>query len=270
MNTKQFFAIGFLLASLNCTLSADIFEGLSLWPWKSTEEEVVTHEHKLAPGAHISIENDHGDISITTWNKNAIMLEATKKGSEAAIKNTKIDLTYTTNGLSIKTVCLHPEDTCTISFSIIVPADTFLDIVKTERGNIKVINSTTPISLTSNHGDISVTDAQSSVNVHTKCGYITISTTPALTSDNKVIAFTEKGTITIQIPENTNAHLYAKTLHGSVSTEQPITLDARTIEKISTKTITQLKRDVQGSLGSGNGPKFKLHTNKGNIKVTNS
>ncbi len=265
MNTKQFLAIGFLLTAVNCTLSAHIFEDISLW-WKTKEEEVVTHEHKLSPGAHISIENNNGPITISTWNKNSIMLEATKSGSEQSVKNTKIDLTYTAKGLSIKTVGLKPDKTCTISFAIIVPVDAHLDSIKTEQGNITVKNSATPLSLSSNYGDLTVIDAQSSINAHTKYGQITISTTSELKDDNKVLAFTERGAITMHVPEKTNAHLYATTLRGSVSTEQPITLDPRTTP-INTKAIAQIKRDVQGSLGSGQGPTFKLHTNKGNIKL---
>lgn len=265
MNIKQFLAIAFVVSNLNFTVSAHIFEDLSLW-WKGKEEEVISHEHTLTPHAHISIENIYGDITISTWKQSKVMLEATKIGSEASVKNTKIDLTYTKNGLSIKTVNLNPNEICKIAFSIIVPSDAVLDSVKTDAGNIVIKNVITPLALTSNYGDITVQEAQHSVNVYTKNGSITISTLPTLTADNRIVAFTEKGTITLQVPEESNAHVCATTLRGHVSSEQPITLDPRTI-KISTKTLAQLKRDVQGSLGDGKGPNVKLHTNKGNIKL---
>lgn len=266
MNIKQFLAAAFLASNLNFTVSAHIFEDISLW-WKGKEEEVISHEHVLSTNAHISIENIYGDITVSTWKQNKVMLEATKIGSEASVKNTKIDLTYTKNGLSIKTVNLNPNETCKIAFSIIIPSDAVLDSVKTDAGNITVKNTITALSLTSNYGDINVVDAQNSVNAYTKNGSITISTVTNLAPDNRIIAFTEKGTITLQVPEESNAHVSATTLRGHVSTEQPITLDPRTI-KISTKALAQLKKDVQGSLGDGKGAHIKLHTNKGNIKLT--
>ncbi len=266
MNTKQFLTIVFLAG--NFTASANIFEDISLW-WKGKEEEVISHEHALTTKSHISIENSYGDITIATWKQPKIMLEATKIGSETSVKNAKIDLTYTKNGLTIKTVNLNPNEKCKIVFSIIVPSDAVLDSVKTDSGNIVVKSITTPVSITSNYGDITVTEAYHSVNAYTKNGSITISTMPTLTSENRIIAFTEKGTITLQVPEESNAHVCATTLRGHVSTEQPITLDPRTI-KISTRTLAQLKKDVQGSLGDGKGPHVKLHTNKGNIKLVAS
>ena len=265
MNNKHVLTAILLAAIANSTVSAYNFEDISLW-WKGKEEEVVSHEHLLTPNAHISVENPKGTITISTWKQNKIMLEATKTGSEKSVKNTKIDLTYTKDGLSIKTVNIHPDDFCKVSLSLIVPVDAVLESVKTDRGNIIVKNCSTPLSITSNYGDVFIEDAHSSANVYTKHGLISISTTDTLTKENKIVAFTEKGAITLQVPETTNAHLYATTLRGHVSTEQPVTLDKRTIS-INTKNIAQFKRDVQGCLGSGQGPTFKLHTNKGNIKV---
>ena len=265
---KSLVSVLCIINSFNCTAMATIFEDMSLW-WQGKEEELISHEHKLGPNAHISLENVYGDITISTWQQNKVMLEATKIGSESSVKNTKIDLTYTKNGLTIKTVALNPEKMCKISFSVIIPADAVLDSVKTDKGAITVKNSVSPISLTSNCGDITVTEAHHSVNAHTKNGSISISATADLTADHHVIALTEKGTITLQIPEDTNAHVCATTLRGSVSTEQPVTLDPKTL-KISRKTLAELKRDVQGSLGTGKGPNFKLHTNKGNIRLVQS
>ncbi len=266
MNQNYFLAIMLATATLHSTVSAHIFEGISIW-WQGKEEEVITHEHVLTPGAHISIENPKGDITISTWNQNKVMLEVTKIGSEKSVEHTKVDLTYTKHGVSIKTVNVHPEEICRVSLSLIVPSDAILDHIKTDRGNITVKNCVTPVSITSNYGNINIDELGSSANIYTKHGSITLSTVNNLAKEHKIVAFTERGTITLSTPEETNGHLYATTLRGNVSTEQPVTLDARTMP-INKKTIAQLKKEIQGSFGSGDGPNIKLHTNNGNIKVT--
>lgn len=233
--------------------------------WETNKQEVVQHEQILVPHSKVSIKNTKGTISIRTWKKPKLLVEATKTGSEEEIRLTKIETLYTTDGASIKTVLLKPDRQCTIDYTIMIPQTATLSLVQTDKGDISITDVSTPITAHAEYGALDFKNISNSVHASTKNGAISIQA-EALKPSSKIIAIAEKGTIKLQLPTDTNALLYAKTDKGTVTTDHMITLEPRTL-KICQASFAELKRDVRGSLGQGGTTTIKLHTSRGNVKV---
>ena len=240
------------------------FEDFTWW-WDNTKEEITTHEQTLTPGCTISVSNKKGDIKITTWNKNKIVIEATKKGTDEEIKLTKVETLYTKHGASIKTIPLKIDRQCTVDYALIIPNTAILTMIETEKGAISIKNVSTATRAHAEYGSINLDSVTNSVQVSTKHGGITIHTNEDLKSTDKIVALAEHGSIKLEIPSDTNATLYAKTNKGSVTSEQSITLEPRTL-KICQASLAEFKRDVRGTLGHG-GATIKLQTSRGNVQI---
>jgi len=235
------------------------------WWWDNDREEITTHEQTLTPGSHISISNKKGNITIKTWNKNKLLIETTKRGSDEELRLTKVETLYTKDGASIKTVPLKTNRQCSVDYTLIIPSSAVLTLVETEKGSISVKNVNTPgVRVHADRGNVSLDGVTNSVRASTKHGGINIHATDLKPTD-KIIALTERGSIEVELPAATNATLFAKTEKGSVTSEHPITLERRTL-KISQASLSELKKDVRGTLGNG-GAVIKLQTSRGNVRL---
>lgn len=252
------------LSTVHLAKPITFFENFTWW-WDNTKEEITTHEQTLTPGCSISVSNKKGDIKITTWNKNKIVIEATKKGTDEEIKLTKVETLYTKHGASIKTIPLKVDRQCTVDYTLIIPNTAILTMVETGKGTISIKNVSTATRAHAEYGSVNLDSVTNSVQVSTKHGGITIHTNEDLKSTDKIVALAEHGSIKLEIPSDTNATLYAKTNKGTVTSEQPITLEPRTL-KICQASLAELKRDIRGTLGHG-GATIKLQTSRGNVRV---
>jgi len=257
----------FITSTVHTLKPVPFFEDFTWW-WDNTKEEITTHEQTLTPGSTISISNKKGDIKITTWNKNKIVIEATKKGTEEEIKLTKVETLYTKHGASIKTIPLKTDRQCIVDYTLMIPNTAILSMVETEKGTISIKNVSTATRAHAQYGSINLDSVTNSVQVSTKQGGITIHTNKDLKPTDKIVALAECGSIKLEIPSDTNATLYAKTNKGTVTSEQAITLEPRTL-KICQASLAELKRDIRGTLGHG-GATIKLQTSRGNVRVVES
>ncbi len=253
----------FCLLTLHTAQSITFFEDFTWW-WDKTKEEITTHEQTLTPGSTISVHNKKGDIKITTWNKNKIVIEATKIGTDEQINLTKVETLYTKHGASIKTIPLKVDRQCVVDYSLIIPNSAILTMVETEKGSISIKNVSTATRAHAHYGAINLDSVTNSVQVSTKQGGITIQN-KGLKATDKIIALAEQGSIKLELPTHTNATLYAKTDRGTVTSEQAITLEPRTL-RICQAGLAELKRDVRGTLGHG-GAIIKLQTSRGNVRI---
>jgi hypothetical protein len=252
------------LSLVHSNKSITFFDNFTWW-WDNTKEEIVTHDQPLAPHSHISVSNKKGNITISTWNKNKIVIEATKKGTDEELKLTKVETLYTKNGASIKTIPLKVDRQCSVDYTLIIPSTATLTMVETEKGSISIKNVSTATRAHAEYGSVNLDAVTNSVQVSTKHGGITIQS-KNLKATDKIIALAEHGSIKLELPAETNATLYAKTNKGTVTSEQPITLEPRTL-KICQASLAELKRDVRGALGHGGGATIKLQTSRGNVRV---
>lgn len=245
------------------TIKGSIFDNVrSLW---DTNKEVISKEQILTPNSTFRIENTKGNISIKTWKQNKLVVEAVKKGSPEATVATDIVTKYTENGASVKTVHSDSQNKCTVDYTILIPHTAHITLAHTDQGNINIKNTEQPVKVQTYKGSIICQNVTNSVHANTRYGNIKIHA-KKLDKTHKVLAVSGRGNIKLELPPKTPATLYAKAQRGKVSSDHPVTLAQRPMQ-ISKKTMANLRRDVQGRIGSSEGVMIKLHTSSGNVNL---
>ena len=260
-NTRiYYFCISICFTSTVHTKS--IFESISNW-FSAHVEEVVTIKELMEPNTNCIIENTKGNITIKTWNKNEFLVEATKTGTEDAVAQTTVTAAYEKNNLIIKTIAKNSQADCIVNYMLLIPKTAAITLMRTDEGSIEVRNCSHPITAKTYSGSIKLYDVCNSAHVSTKKGNITIHAYQ-LNKNHTILASSEKGNITLEVPEKTAATLYAKTEYGKITTDYPITLAPRTL-KITHSTVATIRKEIKGSLGEH----FSLNTSTGaDIKMT--
>jgi hypothetical protein len=257
-----------LFFTLNCFLYST--QTVTFWKelkfWNTDKQEVTSLTKKVPHDCIIDIHNVTGNICIKPWKQSKIMIEARKKGSEKALEATtiKADFCATTKNFTIETTCLNAEP-CTVDYDILIPESACVQSVNTKEGTITFSNSQKGIMARTEKGDIKLDGVTGEIKTSTHKGSIKIYTNEPL-KNHKILAIAEKGDIKVCVPKETNAQVYLKTIHGSVKSEIPITLQPMTI-KYNSSTLAQLKKEASGTIGEGGQAIIKLHTSNGNIKV---
>jgi len=170
----------------------------------------------------------------------------TDKG-EIKIKKAKNPITAHTNKGNIKIIDTQGEITA-----------------ETNQGNIIVNQSLGNISAVSSYGNIDIYDAQQSIKAETKSGSIKTSC-KAVPSTGSINLTTNSGSISLELPSETNAELKARTSKGRVTSDHFIEIKPQTVQ-LNKKTWNRFKREVDGILGSGEAT-IELSANYGNIKI---
>lgn len=259
-------SVRILLVLSLCTaysMHASIFDSVrSLW---DSNSEVISKEQILTPHSTFRIENTKGNISIKTWKQNKLVIEAVKKGSPEAVASTDIATKYTEKGASVKTVQSDSQHKCTVDYTILIPETANITLAHTDQGNITIKNTNQPAKVQTYKGSITCQNVTNSIHANTRYGNIRIHA-KKLEKQHKVLAVSGRGNIKLELPPKTPAKLYAKAQKGRVTSDHPVTLAQRPM-MISKKTMANLRRDIQGQIGTVDGVTIKLHTSSGNVNL---
>jgi len=226
---------------------------------KEDPDDILIQIQKDAAKNHISIKTAYKEDKVNKTNKikgsvdyeliipqNIIVDLKTDKG-EIKIKKAKGPITASTNKGDIKIIDTQGEISA-----------------EANQGNILVDQSLGNISAVSSYGDIQISDASQSIKAHTKSGSIKTSckTVPSTGAINLV---TNSGSISLALPITTNAELKARAAKGKVTSDHYIEIKPQTVQ-LNKKTWDRFKREVDGTLGSGEAT-IELTTHYGNIKI---
>jgi hypothetical protein len=247
------------------------------------------------------IENNLGAIKIKTdWTQNVISLKAVKKASADNLAKIKIEIDdQKRDTIYVKTVFLDEMAQGAVDYSLMVPKQMAVRLktnkgtikvkrfdgqvwANTENGTIEIANVTNKVYATiTEKGSISIDQSSGTIQAATNNGNITINN-----AKQSVVATTSKGDITLQsnaipstssirldasgtvqayLPEETNAHLKAYAQNGKVYSDHYITLASKTT-KINSQAWSQLQKNVEGTLGTGEA-EISLSSANGSIKI---
>lgn len=168
------------------------------------------HELDLDPGGRVALDNPVGEVRITGWDRDVVLVKAAKKcdrkwfdknrrKAEAALERVRIDVAGDRDGVRIETRYEDLEfddpgadflDTCKMllglirkglsdnlpieaSFEVMVPARVDLD-VKCNIGAISVDGVEGVISVRGDIGEIKITDARGEITVRNDIGEIVV------------------------------------------------------------------------------------------------
>jgi hypothetical protein len=247
------------------------------------------------------IENNLGTIKIKTdWTQNTISLKAVKKASAENLAKIKIDIDdQKRDTIHVRTVYLDDTAQGAVDYTLMVPKQMAIRL-KTNKGTIKVKRFDGQVWANTDNGTIEIANVtnkvyatiteKGSISIDQSCGTIEAATNNGnITINNakqSVVATTAKGdiimqanevpstssirldaagTIQVSLPQETNAHLKASAQNGKVISDHYVTLASRTT-KINTQAWSQLQKNVEGTLGTGEA-EISLSSAHGSVKI---
>lgn len=232
------------------------------WFYRS-KADTFNKEFIFSPHGTVTIENIQGPILVKTWNSDKVAITAIIEAKEEDLPLINIDTSIKSDQALIKTkYSTESKLKATIRYTVMIPETCKLKIT-TQQGDIKIkqvkgsISAETP-------GLIEIQEAENSVDAQTTYGQIHVHY-KRLPLNSMVSLSSVNGSINLSLPSTTQAYLQADTEHGTITTEQEITLKPR-IVRLDNQAWKLFKREVRGTIGNG-GSKIKIISKSGNIKL---
>jgi len=191
----------------------------------------IEKKFDVSKGGNLVMEDIRGDVSITTWNKNVVQINETRKmdvytehEAKAVLKDLKS--AYTQSGNTVK---VGAEDSyrsyMSSKFKIVVPAVFNVDVA-TKGGDVSVADLQGSVKLNTSGGDLDIKKIDGVVKAKTSGGDITVEKTTKdvtvktsggdvelLDVEGEVNAKTSGGDIEVK---NNKAKVIAKTSGGTI------------------------------------------------------
>lgn len=231
--------------------------------FEPTADEHFTEEHEFDPKGTVTIKAHTGSVVIHTWDKSAVALEITRSGKEAERLNTSYAVSHSKEAITIQTeTAKNGDETAHIAYVLTVPQHATV-IVQQKSGPISIFDLFGAIVAEADDGDITIENARSSVTARSNKQSITLAQSKL--PETATIFLQAYRDITLTLPELINANLDAQTAGGVVSSEIPVTLEPITL-KINNATWKNMRKHIQGALGSGGAP-ITLDATRGSIMI---
>lgn len=239
--------------------------------WAGTHREKFIETYKLEAGSELILDNTNGSVSIESWDKNEVRIEAEKmvrarnrRDAERIMERVRIEVEQRRNYLEIRTdypklksgfwgSLFGDNVSISVSYRLLVPNELDMDI-KTVNGKVDISEVAGKIRVKTTNGGIHVYEAEGSVDAKTTNGSIEVQLLK-FSEDEDMSFRTTNGGIKVYFPEDLRADIEARTTNGSVRTDFPIEVRGNVS-----------KRRLKGKINGGGG-RIVLHTTNGGIRI---
>ncbi|MGD8896187.1 MAG: DUF4097 family beta strand repeat-containing protein [Acidobacteriota bacterium] len=216
----------------------------------------------LEPDGRFELENVNGRITLATWSKDEVLIEAERAAvSEEALERIQIDIDGEGDEVRVKT--RYPRSKPWFMAGNPGKVDYHVTLPAGARARLKTVNG--PVDVEGLHGDLRVEsvnggleldDVGGEVRAHTVNGGIH-AVFDVLPADGHHEFRTVNGGIEVTLPEGTTGRLEARTVNGSIDCDLPLDVERKS------------KRRLVGRLGPGGGS-FDVDTVNGSVDVRRS
>ena len=214
-------------------------------------EAALTQElHKtypIEPEGRVSLRNVNGPVHITAWDRNEVQVDAVKTASnKEALDEAQIVIDAAAGSISIRT--RYPEhnrrkDAASVEYSLKVPRRARLHAIEAVNGAVDITGVSGDVKISSVNGPVTAKNLSGSdARLSTVNGRLD-ATFDKLSSVSSISLNTVNGSISLAIPDQSNADLQVSSVHGHVSS------------------------DFGHQIGSGAGAHIKLSTVNGGIRI---
>lgn len=238
----------------------------------STLEETFKKSLPLKPGGRVEVENVNGNITIESWDKSEVYIEAQKRvragsreDAERFMEALKIEIEQKDNEIVI--ITRHPRKgyggfldwvfgdnaSAEVSYKINVPKECNVEVTSTN-GGIYVSNIEGTIRLRTTNGKIDAEALKGLVSARTTNGSVNIELMEVASAEEMEF-MTTNGSVTLYIPNSVDCDVEAKTTNGSIKTDFPLEVRGKYGSK-----------SLRGKINSG-GPLIFIETTNGSIKL---
>lgn len=239
---------------------------LPFFPFVSRADVTATLDETraLAATGEVVVENVNGPVSIESWDKPEVRLQAVKSArTEADLKALDIRIDATDRRFAVKTAYLEKDgswlkkftNTGEVRYTLTVPHGATLRRVETLNGAITIANVHGRVTARAVNGRIEAHGLAHEVELSAVNGAVTASfDTVAARQD--IVLSADNGRIELLLPADAGAEVSARTVNGSIANDFGLAADA---EK-------WVGRELEGTIGDG-AARIRLKTINGSIEI---
>jgi hypothetical protein len=240
--------------------------GIPFFPLLSRAEVTATIEetHALAATGEVIVDNVNGPISVDTWDKPEVRLEAVKSArTDADLKALEVRVEAAENRFAVKSVYLDKDgswlkkftNTGEVRYKLTVPHTATLRHIETMNGSITIANTHARVTAKAMNGRIDASGLRDEVELTSVNGEVSAEF-DAITARQDISLETVNGGVEIRLPADTSAEINASTVNGSISND--FGLPSRSENWVGQK--------LESTLGAGAG-RIRLKSVNGSIRI---
>jgi hypothetical protein len=219
-----------------------------------TPRGAFRHLYAMHANARLTIKNLYGNVSITAWDRNAVLVEAIKHASDPRhLDDALIVVEPGADSLTIRTQYAgsDAEHPTSVEYRITVPRHIHLESVVLTNGQLSLDGLSGPVRASAVNGDIHALKLGGRAELSTVNGRVEANfnrTNPA----NPISLSSVNGAIALTLPSGSGASLEAQNRSGGIASD--VGLVART--DAGHRLIVK-----------GAGPRIRLHNVNGGISI---
>lgn len=178
--------------------------------------------YTIAAGGSINIRNVSGDIEVTGYDGNAVMVSATKQGRDRDM--VEIEDLSSANRVDLQArYADHCNCNVDVKFEVRVPRSInySFDQISTASGNIEVSGTRGQMRASTASGDVRVKDVSGEVNARSASGDVEVEIN-SLEGTGDMKFASASGDVHVRLPASLDADVKMSTISGSVETDFPI------------------------------------------------
>jgi DUF4097 and DUF4098 domain-containing protein YvlB len=177
--------------------------------------------YSLAPNGRVLIQNLYGDVQIRAWDRDEVLVEATKHSSDAGRLNEAQIVVDTSSGMvSIRTQYTggDTEHPASVEYHIMVPRGANLENVKLVNGGLSLSGMTGPVKASSVNGSIKAERMEGQVELSTVNGFLDAGF-QRIRKCNPISLSSVNGPIKVSLPSGAGANVSAHNLSGGIDAD---------------------------------------------------
>ncbi|RDX35192.1 hypothetical protein DZA37_00110, partial [Kangiella sp. HD9-110m-PIT-SAG06] len=192
---------------------------------KADESKSFSETYEFAKYGSINLDNINGNISVSGWDKNEILLEYTVTADDADdLKNIKVEVDHSEDDFDVEVdidsggFMSWGGNSGEVSFELKVPAGATLNSIESVNGNINISGVSGEIKTDTVNGKIVIKNVANDAKFGTVNGNVEVHV-DKLSSSSRLKGDSVNGDIEIYLPENDGFELKTDTVNGDLSNE---------------------------------------------------
>ena len=177
--------------------------------------------YSLAPNGRVAIQNLYGDVQITAWDRDEVLVRATKHSTDAGRLNDAQIVVDTSSGMvSIHTLYTggDAEHPASVEYHIMVPRGANLENVKLVNGGLSLSGMTGPVKASSVNGSIKAERMEGQVELSTVNGFLDAGF-QRISRSHPISLSSVNGPIKVSLPSGAGANVSALNLSGGIDAD---------------------------------------------------
>jgi hypothetical protein len=177
--------------------------------------------YALHPNGRVVIQNLYGDVRITAWDRDQVLVEAIKKSRDPKrLDDARIIVNSTYESLMIATqyAGVDAEHPASVEYRIMVPRSANLENIRLINGGLSISGMAGPVKASSVNGSIRAEGLEgqadlSTVNGRLEAGFSRVG------AENAILLSSVNGLIRLMIPQDAGASVEARNLSGGIDSD---------------------------------------------------